>query len=108
MDNDDILDYLIQNGAIEIAAVDENGELLYAFTPKLKTFLPELYHEHLNKVNKDVAHFWELGFLNVDWFSDSPIVTLTEKAFNQKEIAKLSLDDRYIITEIKRVLTEKP
>ena len=108
MENDDIMNYLIEQGGIEVSAVDENGEFLYSFTPKLKDILPELYNEHMNKVNSDISHFWELGFLNVDWFQENPMVTLTPKAFIPVEISKLSQEDQFALKEMKRVLLNKP
>ena len=44
MSEDDFIDALILNGALEVAAIDmETGEALYKFTDKLKEISPELY-----------------------------------------------------------------
>jgi len=101
-----IIDKLILNGAMEMAGIDsKTGEILYQFTPKLKEVMPELYNEHLNFVNAELMRLWEKGFVNMDLMSDSPIVTLSEKAFNEEEISTLSDQDKWAIQEVKRLLT---
>lgn len=101
-----IFDNLILKGALQMAGVDENtGEILYQFTPKLKEIMPDLYNEHLNYVNNELMRLWEMGFVNMDLFSDNPIVTLTHKALDQEAISKLSKEDRWAIEEIRRILS---
>ena len=100
-----IIDKLILDGALQMSGVDsETGEILYQFTPKLKEVMPELYNEHLNFVNAELMRLWEKGFVNMDLMSDSPIVTLAEKAFDDNEIQTLSDQDRWAIQEVKRLL----
>ena len=84
---DQMIEALILSGALEVAALDEKtGQPLYAFSPKIKEIMPELYKEHLNEVNRDVMMLWENGFLNIDFLDEDPQVTLTDKAFNDDEI----------------------
>ena len=99
-----LIKYLILNGALQMSGVSDDGEILYSFTPKLKEVMPDLYEIHNNKVNSDVMRLWERGFVNLDLFAESPMVTLTEKAFDFTEISKLSEEDQFSIIEIKRVL----
>jgi hypothetical protein len=100
-----IIDNLILEGGIEVAGVDpETGEMLYSFTPKVKEIMPELYKEHLNEVNRDVMRLWENGFLEVDLLSEDPIVVLTDKAFSDEEIEKISIELQISLLEIKRLL----
>ena len=101
-----IIENLILSGALEVAGVNsDTGEPLYVFTPKLKEVMPDLYNQHLNHVNSEIMRLWEKGFVNVDLMSDNPIVTLTEKAFDQSALSSLSQEDRWGIEEIKRLLT---
>jgi hypothetical protein len=105
MDDNKILDDLILSGAVQVAGIDsETGGFLYQFTDKLKEVSPELYHEHVTQVNKELMALWELGFLNINVADDNPIVTLTEKAFDEEELSKLSREDKWGIEEIKRLL----
>lgn len=103
-DNSDI-DKLILNGALEVAGVDSStGELLYTFTPKMKTVNKDLYEDHLNFVNSEIMKLWEMGYVNVDLMSTNPIVTLTSKALVPDELEKLTKQERWSLEEIKRVL----
>jgi hypothetical protein len=102
------IDYLILNKALEVSGVDsKTGELLYSFTPKIKDIMPDLYHEHLNHVNSEIMAMWEKGFVNVDLFSEEPIVTLTAKAFDNNEISKLSNDHQWALNEMKRLMKRR-
>jgi hypothetical protein len=101
----DIIDELILSGALEASAVDENGEMLYSFTQKLKDVNPTLYKEHLNFVNSEIMFLWQQGFLFIsDLSEENPIISVTQKAFDQEEIDQLDEDKRRSLLEIKRVL----
>lgn len=102
---DEMIEALILSGAIEIAALDQKtGQPLYSFGPKIKEIMPELYQEHLNEVNRDVMMLWENGFLNIDLMAEDPLVTLTDKAFNDEEIEKISRELQISLLEIRRLL----
>lgn len=103
--NSEVFEYLILSGALQMAGIDsDTGEILYAFTPKVKEIMPELYNEHLNSINKEIMNLWESGFVNVDFFSNDPLVTLTEKAFDINEVLKLSKSDKWSLEELKRLI----
>ena len=40
-----LLEHLIMQGAIEMAGIDNNGEMTYSITDKLQEVHPELYTE---------------------------------------------------------------
>jgi len=102
---EDIINKLILDNALEVVGIDKsNGEFLYAFTPKIKDVMPELYKDHLNTVNSEIMILWEKGFLNVDFFEEDPVVTLTDKAFIKEEIGRLSKQELWSLEEIKRLL----
>lgn len=104
----EIIEHLVVSGALQMAGVDtETGEILYQFTDKLKDVMPDLYDEHLNYVNSELMRLWEMGFVNMDLMSDNPIVTLSQKAFNDEEINNLSQQDKWAILEIKRLMTNR-
>ena len=104
----EIMDYLILNNAVEVVAVDsKTGELLYSFTPKLKEVMPELYKEHINAVNVDILSLWERGYINIDFLLDEPKITLAKKSLQREEIEKLSPDEQWSINEIKRLLRDQ-
>jgi hypothetical protein len=104
-EDQDAIDYLLLNGGLEVVGLDsDNGEFLYAFTPKIKELMPELYEEHINDVNKNVLKLWEMGYLEIDFMQKDPVITLGAKSFDLNEVSKLSKDDQWHINEIKRLL----
>jgi hypothetical protein len=104
----DSLDYLILNGGIEVVGLDsDNGEFLYVFTPKIKELMPDLYKEHINDVNKNVLKLWEMGFVEIDFMKPDPIVSLGKKAFDKEETLKLSKDDQWHLSEIRRLIKKR-
>jgi hypothetical protein len=106
-EDQEIMDYLILNNALEVVAVDsKTGELLYSFTPKIKEIMPDLYEEHMNSVNSDILSLWERGYVNIDFLLDDPKITITKKALDKNELSKLSVDDLWSINQIKRLLNE--
>lgn len=105
---DNIIQYLILNNALEVSGIDSNtGQFLYSFTPKIKEIMPELYKDHLKFVNDELMVLWEKGYVNIDLFSPDPIVSLTEKGLNQEEINKLPEQEQWSLDEVKRLL-KKP
>ncbi len=101
----EIIDHLILEGGIEVAGVDpESGEMLYAFTPKVKEIMPELYHDHLNFVNDELMVLWEKGYVDINFLMDDPLISLTEKSYDQHEVDKLSKQERWSLQELKRVI----
>ena len=101
----EIIDHLILEGGIEVAGVDpESGEMLYAFTPKVKEIMPELYHDHLNFVNDELMVLWEKGYVDINFLMDDPLISLTEKSYDQYEVDKLSKQERWSLQELKRVI----
>lgn len=102
---DEMIDILLSTGAIEFIGFEPTThEPLYKINAEMKTIMPELYKEHLNEVNRDIMRLWEEGFLNVDLLSEDPKVTLTDKAFNDEAIEKISRELQISLLEIKRLL----
>jgi hypothetical protein len=100
-----IIDDLILEGGLEVAGVDpDSGEMLYSFTPKVKELMPELYEDHLNFVNAELMVLWEKGYVNIDFFKEDPLISLTNKANDPDEVAKLSKQERWSLQELKRVV----
>lgn len=107
--NDDeiyqIIDNLVLSGGLEVAGVDpETNEILYAFTPKVKDLMPELYDGHLNFVNDELMVLWEKGYVDINFLQDDPSVSLSDKAYDESELAKLSKTEKWSIQELKRVI----
>lgn len=100
----DIMDYLILKGAMEVVGVDlEDGSFLYCFTPKIKEVMPELYEEHLRSLNAETLALWEKGFIDIDFFAEDPLISLSNKSFDLYEVNKLTKQEKSLIDEIKRL-----
>ena len=105
MSDEELIEDLILKGGIQPAGIDsQTGELLYAFTPKIKELMPELYEDHISSVNTEVMGLWEKGYINIDFFEKDPTITLSEKALNKEEVSKLSAKDQWSLHEIRRIL----
>ena len=108
MDEDKVFEDLILSGALEPAGIDiETGEVLYNFTEKLKDVSPQLHNEFSTYFSMEVSGLWEHGFLDMDITEESPLVKLTDKALDPKEVAKLSKDRQYTLKEIIRIILSK-
>ena len=104
----EMIEKLILEGGLEVAGIDsENGSLLYSFTPKIKELMPELYSDHLNRVNAEILSLWERGYVDMDFLAKEPIVTLTDKSFDPIEMSKLRKQDVWAIEELKRLTRKK-
>lgn len=101
---DKMLEYLILSGAIEVAAVDSQGQLLYAFTPKIHEIMPDLFEEHLKAINEEIMFLWTYGFIDIDFLAENPMITITKKALDEKHLEELEPNRRNALEEIKRLL----
>lgn len=108
MSDDEYIKYFLSKGIIEEVGISEvNGEKLYSLTPKTKDLMPSLYKDHLDFVNSEIMSFWEMGFVDIDLFSDDPMVTLTDKSFMDHEIEALPIEKQWSIIELKRILLNR-
>jgi len=108
MNDDEYIDYFLSKGIIEQTGISpDTGEKLYSITEKTKDIMPLLYKEHLDFINSEIMWFWEMGFIDIDLFSDDPMVTLTNKAFMDEEIEALIPEKQWAIIELKRILLNR-
>jgi len=107
-DENKMIEKLILEGGLEVAGVDsEDGSLLYSFTSKIKELMPELYNDHLNRVNSEILSLWERAYVDIDFLAKEPVVTLTDKSFDPVEMSKLRKQDVWAIEELKRLTRKK-
>ena len=103
-----IIDNLILNGALEPAGIDiESGEMLYNFTEKLQEVDPLMHDEFQRYFTSETMALWEHGFIDMDLTLDHPVVHLTQKAFDAREVMKLEKDHQYSLKEIIRIIMDK-
>ena len=102
---DELIKNLILEGALEVAGLDaETGEFLYAVTPKMKEVMPDMYEDHITQVNRDILNLWEKGYVNIDFLSANPMVTISEKGLDKTEVSKLTKPEIWALEEVKRLL----
>jgi hypothetical protein len=93
--NPDNLERMILDGLVEVSGIDSNtGEMMYVFTQYAKETFPELQREADEYFNQLILFFWEQGFINMDLSEENPTVTITEKALDKEEVAKLTTEVR--------------
>jgi hypothetical protein len=105
---DHTIEDLILQGALEVAGIDiDTGEPLYNFTDKLKDVSPRLHNENSKYFTAEVLSLWEYGFITMDVTMQNPMISLTSKSFDKKEIDKLDRQHQYTLKEIIRILMQK-
>jgi len=72
----------IAMGAIEIAGVDENGEILFAINESAKETAPELWKSHMHFIDKTLVDLYESGDLTVEYDENlEATISLSEEGF---------------------------
>ena len=73
-------------GAIELAGMDEDGEMIFAINENAKEIAPELWEAHMNYVDKTLVELYEAGLVKVDYDENlEAMISLSEEGF---EVAK--------------------
>lgn len=103
---DKIIEQLILDGALEVAAVDmDTNELLFSFTDKLEVVNPQLHDAMFTYFYTDVMNLWQHGFLEMDIDSKNPMVKITPKALDLIEVNKLNSEEKNVLKEIVRIIS---
>jgi hypothetical protein len=106
-DPEDMIDFLILNGALEASGVhEETGELLFSFTEKLEEVSPEIFKKLTDAFQLEVLELWKEGFLEIDITLESPMVSLTRKAFDLAARAGLSEYEEATLESIIRAVKD--
>lgn len=107
MDEISDFDKMVLLGLVEPAAIDpDTGEMLYTFSKDLEKTNPQLHKLIMDNFYMSALKLWELGFISMDVTHQNPMVALTPKAFDEKQIKRLDDDMRFSLSEIKRGLLQ--
>ena len=80
------LERYLEIGAIEIAGVDESGELIFAINESAQVLAPELWEAHMHFVDQSLIELYEAGYLKVEYDENlEATISLSPEGF---EIAK--------------------
>jgi len=78
--------YYIEIGAVDIAGVDEYGEIIYQITEAAKELAPALWQSHKDYIDRTLLELYEKDLISVEYNENlEATITLTEEA---KKIAK--------------------
>ena len=66
-DADDILNYYIEIGAVEVAGISEDGEFIYAITEAAKELAPDLWEAHEKHVDESLMSLYDMGLVSVSY-----------------------------------------
>jgi len=91
-DAEELIDFLILNGALEPSGVhEETGEILFSFTEKLEEVSPDIFKKLTDAFQLEILELWKKGFLEIDMSRDVPVVFLTKSSLDP--IARSELSD---------------
>jgi hypothetical protein len=62
-----LVEHLIMQGAIEMAGIDDNGEMLYSITDKLEAISPEIYAELTEQYKHHMFQMIKQGPKAMNW-----------------------------------------
>jgi hypothetical protein len=65
--NEALVEHLIMQGAIEMAGIDNKGEMLYSITDKLEAVSPELYAELTGQYRHHMFQMIKQGPKTMTW-----------------------------------------
>lgn len=64
------LEHYLEIGAIELAGVDKDGEIIYQINDIAKEIAPELWQSHEDYVNNALVELYEEGLISVEYDED--------------------------------------
>jgi hypothetical protein len=62
---EDMIDFLIASGALELTSIDKNGDPVYRITSICKDLFPDLYYEHMKNADDTAFALWQKGLLEI-------------------------------------------
>lgn len=64
---DEVFEYYLEIGAIEISGVDKDGEILFSVTEKAKELAPELWQSHQEHVDETLIDLYKKGLIEIEY-----------------------------------------
>lgn len=86
--------HYLEIGAIELAGMDEDGEMLFTINDSAEELAPELWQAHMDYIDKNLIELYEAGYLKVDYDDNlEAMISLSEEGFKiAKEKGILPID----------------
>ena len=70
MDPDEIMQYYIEIGAVEIVGIDDTGDFIFKITALAKELAPELWQAHSKHVDNVLLDLFEKELLTINYDED--------------------------------------
>ena len=98
MDEDMNLEHYIEIGAVDIAGMDEEGEILFSITDKAKDLAPELWDAHQKHVDESLMELYKRGLIEVEYNEDLEAgIKMSEEGLRlAKEFGIIPMDENNI------------
>ena len=86
--------HYLEIGAIELAGMDESGEMVFTINDSAEELAPELWQAHMDYIDKNLIELYEAGYLKVDYDDNlEAMISLSEEGFKiAKEKGILPID----------------
>jgi len=80
-ENNDLFDYYMEIGAIELSGLDESGEIVFKVTDKAKDLAPELWKAHADYVDDTLLELYSKDLISVEYDENlQATISLTKQA----------------------------
>lgn len=80
-EDNDLFDYYMEIGAIELSGIDESGEIVFKVTDQAKEIAPELWKAHSDYVDEALLDLYSKDLISVEYDENlQATISLTEEA----------------------------
>ena len=88
------LQHYMEIGAVELAGVDDNGEMIFAITEKAKELAPDLWESHQKHVDESLIELYNRGLITVEYNEDlEAIISISDEGkLLAKEFGIIEMD----------------
>lgn len=88
------LEHYIEIGAVDIAGVNEDGEIIFAINESAKEIAPELWQAHTEYVDKTLMDMYEAGYIKVEYDENlEAMISMSKEGFEMaKELGIVPMD----------------
>lgn len=67
---EDIIDFLIAQGALELTSIDKDGDPVYKVTSLMEILFPDFYYEHMRQADDITFVLWQKGLVEISFSED--------------------------------------
>jgi hypothetical protein len=94
----DLIAYLIQEGALEVHGYHEKADsFIYRITPKMKEIMPTMFEEHFKFINDIAFGLWNKGYIEIKFDEKGPLVMLIPDLDYDEIMDKVSEEEMYFL-----------